>query len=202
MGGISMASKITMKASRRHSLLQKLQHLAEGTSTASRTTIEASRRETLLQDQHHLMEGISRASRVAMKAVLSQIMSLWEYMYRISCSMEGSTPSARFIKVAWRHRTLRFQTTGVNRGLRPFHAPTLDVRSWVRSSAYQGHAVRAAAGMAQREEGAQDIGEALNIFLLAWKLVLQAERCALEYYPQVARTRLERSIASWIHDAV
>jgi hypothetical protein len=76
MGGISMASKITMKASRRHSLLQKLQHLAEGTSTASRTTIEASRRETLLQDQHHLMEGISRASRVAMKAVLSQIMSL------------------------------------------------------------------------------------------------------------------------------
>jgi hypothetical protein len=76
VGGISMASRITMKASRRHSLLQNLQHLAEGTSTASRTTIEASRRETLLQDQHHLVEGISRASRVAMKAVLSQIMSL------------------------------------------------------------------------------------------------------------------------------
>lgn len=108
--------------------------------------------------------------------------------------MEESTPSARFTKVEWRHRTLRFQTTGVNRGLRPFHAPTLDARSWVPSSAYQGHAARAAAGMAQPEEGAQDIGEALNIFLLAWKLVLQAGRCALEYYPEGARTRLERSI--------
>lgn len=48
--------------------------------------------------------------------------------------------------------------------------------------------------MAQREEGAPDIGEALDIFLIAWKLVLQAGRCALEYYPEGARTRLERSI--------
>ena len=78
--------------------------------------------------------------------------------------MEGSTPSVRL------HRTVR-----VNVGPRLFNVQMMDVRSSVRSSVYQGPALCAVAGMAQREEGAQDISE-ITFFSLAWRVLMQADR--------------------------